>query len=192
MGEVSISVAILILSNKLGVADGSRFVKVVEHKGKEKKKKSAGSVHTVFVGNISKETTENELKDAFLEFGTIKRVSFAKDSAGAPRGFGHVEFDEAEGKESAIKMNRKVDLNGCSLTVRKATIGGSKNKKSGAKNKKKEKVSVGEKEDGEKKMKKRKRAGKGRFKGKGGEGGESSVRSGGDINRSDKKPRASA
>jgi RNA recognition motif-containing protein len=165
---------------------------VEEHKGKEKKmntKKKAGTVHTVFVGNIAKETTEQELKERFLEFGTIKRVSFAKDGEGVARGFGHVEFDDAAGKEAALKMSRQVDLHGCQLSVRKATVGGSKNKKSGDK---KGKSGAGAEAEGDKKKMKRKRAGKGRFKGRPSQaGGEGAATGEAGSNRSSKKMRTS-
>ena len=114
----------------------------------------------------------------FQETGAVKRVSIAKDGAGLSRGFGHVEFKDAASKEAILKMSRRITLNGNSLNIRKATVGGSKNKRP--------KGSSGATDTSGKK-KKRKRAGKGRYKGSKGEGGDGSNRA--PVDSAKKKPR---
>ncbi len=75
----------------------------------------------LYVGNVSFETTESDLRDAFEQFGTITEVHIASDRyTGRPRGFAFVTFSsEAESKAAAEKLNG-VALNGRQLTVNEA------------------------------------------------------------------------
>ena len=60
---------------------------------------------TLFVGNLSYNTTEEGLYDFFLGCGNIKTIRLAKDPEGNVRGFAHVEFHSPEEAESAMKLN---------------------------------------------------------------------------------------
>jgi RNA recognition motif-containing protein len=79
----------------------------------------------LYVGNISFETTEVDLREAFEQFGTVTEVHIASDRfTGRPRGFAFVTFStEAESKLAAEKLNG-VDLNGRQLTVNEARAAG--------------------------------------------------------------------
>ena len=75
----------------------------------------------LYVGNLSFQTTETALRDAFGQFGSVTDVYLATDRmTGRPRGFAFVTFSTAdESKLAAEKMNG-VDLDGRQITVNEA------------------------------------------------------------------------
>lgn len=75
----------------------------------------------LYVGNMSFETTEANLREAFEPFGAVTDVHLASDRyTGRPRGFAFVTFStEEESKLAAAKLNG-ADLNGRQLTVNPA------------------------------------------------------------------------
>ncbi len=75
----------------------------------------------LYVGNLSFNTTEDALRSAFEQFGTLTDVHIANDrETGRPRGFGFVTFStEEESKLAAERMNG-VQLDGRALTVNEA------------------------------------------------------------------------
>jgi RNA recognition motif-containing protein len=75
----------------------------------------------IYVGNISRDASEADLREAFAAFGAIQSVSIIKDKySGESRGFGFVEMPNKEEAEKALaEMNGK-DLKGRSLTVNEA------------------------------------------------------------------------
>ena len=75
----------------------------------------------IYVGNLSHDLTEDELRAAFEAFGTVESVNVLKDRfTGEPRGFGFVEMpSEEEGKAAIEGMNGK-DLKGREVNVDQA------------------------------------------------------------------------
>lgn len=75
----------------------------------------------LYVGNMSFQTTEADLRDAFSQFGTVTDIYIASDRmTGRPRGFAFITFGtEEESKLAASKMNG-VDMGGRALTVNEA------------------------------------------------------------------------
>lgn len=75
----------------------------------------------LYVGNLSFTTTEDDLREAFGQFGTITEVQIASDRiTGRPRGFAFVTFaTEQESAVAAEKMNG-IDLAGRQITVNAA------------------------------------------------------------------------
>lgn len=72
----------------------------------------------IYVGNLSRDLTESELKEAFEAFGTVNSASIIKDRyTGDSRGFGFVEMPNQEEAQAAINA-----LNGKSLKGRTATV----------------------------------------------------------------------
>jgi RNA recognition motif-containing protein len=75
----------------------------------------------IYVGNISRDVTEAELKEAFAAFGAVTSASIIKDKySGESRGFGFVEMpNKDEGDKAIAGLNGK-DLKGRRLTVNEA------------------------------------------------------------------------
>ena len=75
----------------------------------------------IFVGNLSFNASEADVRALFEEFGTVNRVSIATDrETGQQRGFGFVEMGvDAEGQR-AIEVLSGRELNGRALTVNEA------------------------------------------------------------------------
>jgi cold-inducible RNA-binding protein len=72
----------------------------------------------LFVGNLSFNTTENDLQDAFSAHGTVMEANLIVDRAsGRPRGFGFVTMESQEAAQSAINA-----LNGARLGDRNITV----------------------------------------------------------------------
>lgn len=75
----------------------------------------------IFVGNLSFQTTQDELQAAFAAYGAVERVSIVTDrDSGQPRGFGFVEMSERSAAESAISQLNGKDMNGRALNVNEA------------------------------------------------------------------------
>ena len=73
----------------------------------------------LYVGNLSFETTETELKELFSQSGPVDTVRIITDrDTGRSKGFGFVEM--ADGGDKAIAEINGKDLNGRSLTVNEA------------------------------------------------------------------------
>jgi len=72
----------------------------------------------LFVGNLSFETTENDLQDAFAAFGTVTETNLMMDRmTNRPRGFAFVTMSTAEEAEKAIAGMNGRDLSGRAVTV---------------------------------------------------------------------------
>ena len=77
-------------------------------------------VKNIYVGNLPWSSTEDEVRDAFAQFGTVNSVKLISDrDTGRPRGFGFVEMD-AEGAEKAIQALNGSDMGGRSIKVNEA------------------------------------------------------------------------
>ncbi|TET16586.1 MAG: RNA-binding protein [Dehalococcoidia bacterium] len=63
----------------------------------------------IYVGNLSYEVTEEELRQEFLAFGEVESVSIITDKySGRPKGFGFVEMPSvAEGQAAITALNGK-------------------------------------------------------------------------------------
>lgn len=72
----------------------------------------------IYVGGLSLETTEDDLREAFVAFGEVASVKIVRDgTTGESRGFGFVTMpSEQEGKEAVNEMNGK-ELKGGTLKV---------------------------------------------------------------------------
>jgi len=75
----------------------------------------------IYVGNISRETNENEIKEAFEAFGQVSSVNIIKDKfSGDSRGFGFVEMPTASEAQNAIANLNGKQLSGRNLVVNEA------------------------------------------------------------------------
>jgi len=72
----------------------------------------------LFVGNLSFNTTENDLNDAFAAHGTVVEANLMMDRmSGRPRGFGFVTMSSPEEAQKAIEALNGAQLDGRALTV---------------------------------------------------------------------------
>ena len=75
----------------------------------------------LFVGNLSFNLTENDLQDAFAEFGTVTEVNVMMDRAtNRPRGFAFVTMSSKEEADKAVQGMNGKQLDGRALTVNEA------------------------------------------------------------------------
>ena len=75
----------------------------------------------LFVGNLSFNTTENDLQDLFAAHGTVISVDLIMDKfSGKSRGFAFVTMETKEGAQAAIQALNGKDLDGRDLTVNEA------------------------------------------------------------------------
>ena len=72
----------------------------------------------LFVGNLSFNTTENDLQDLFAAHGSVVEANLMMDrTSGRPRGFGFVTMSTSEEAEAAITALNGKSIDGRSLTV---------------------------------------------------------------------------
>src|SRR5215469_12915263 len=72
----------------------------------------------LFVGNLSFQTTENELNDAFAAHGTVTEANLMMDrTTNRSRGFAFVTMSTDEEAQNAIAAMNGTDLGGRSITV---------------------------------------------------------------------------
>ncbi len=75
----------------------------------------------IYIGNMSFNTTEDGLRTAFGQFGTLTDVYIANDrETGRPRGFAFVTFSSEQESKAAIEKMNGADLDGRQLTVNEA------------------------------------------------------------------------
>lgn len=75
----------------------------------------------IFVGNLSYQTTQEDLHAAFAQYGNVERVNIVTDrDTGQPRGFAFVEMTEKRDAENAIAQLNGAEMNGRAINVNEA------------------------------------------------------------------------
>jgi len=75
----------------------------------------------IYVGNLSSEVTEEDLRLAFESFGQVESANIIKDKfSGQSKGFGFVEMSSKAEAQSAIEGLNGKDLKGNTLNVNEA------------------------------------------------------------------------
>jgi len=75
----------------------------------------------IYVGNLSREVTEEDLRQAFEAFGQVGTATVIKDRfSGESRGFGFVDMPDKTEAQSAIAGLNGKDLKGRTLNVNEA------------------------------------------------------------------------
>jgi RNA recognition motif-containing protein len=75
----------------------------------------------IYVGNLSYTTSEQSLRDAFEQYGTVDEVSLVTErDTGRSRGFAFVEMGNQEEARQAITALHETELDGRVLTVNEA------------------------------------------------------------------------
>ena len=78
-------------------------------------------VKNIFVGNLSFNTSEDELRQAFEAYGQVDRVSILTDrDTGRSRGFGFVEMASDEDGDKAIAALNGKQVGGRTINVNEA------------------------------------------------------------------------
>jgi RNA recognition motif-containing protein len=75
----------------------------------------------IYVGNLSYDVKEDDLRQAFESFGDVYSVNIIKDRyTGRPKGFGFVEMPVEDEAKAAIKGINGTTLNGREIRVNEA------------------------------------------------------------------------
>jgi cold-inducible RNA-binding protein len=75
----------------------------------------------LYVGNLSFQTSSDDLQQLFAQVGTVESATVVEDrDTGRSRGFGFVEMASKEEGQKAIEEFNGKDLNGRNLTVNEA------------------------------------------------------------------------
>ncbi len=73
---------------------------------------------SLYVGNLEWNTTDNELEELFVPFGTVISAQIIKDhSTGKSKGFGFVKLEGEESAEKALLELQGVELRGRTLKI---------------------------------------------------------------------------
>jgi RNA recognition motif-containing protein len=85
------------------------------------KSQRSKSQMNIFVGNLSFQTSQDELHAAFAQYGNVERVNIVTDrDTGQPRGFAFVEMTDQREAETAISQLNGAELNGRAMNVNEA------------------------------------------------------------------------
>ena len=75
----------------------------------------------IYVGNLSFDATEDQVRSMFEAYGPVDRVSIITDrDSGQPRGFAFVEVSDDESADKAMEALNGTNLGGRNLTVNEA------------------------------------------------------------------------
>ena len=75
----------------------------------------------IYVGNLPYSVTEDDLQQAFSQFGEVASVSLITDKfSGQSKGFGFVEMPNNSEADTAIKAMNESDLKGRNIKVNQA------------------------------------------------------------------------
>ncbi|MFC1732878.1 RNA recognition motif domain-containing protein [candidate division KSB1 bacterium] len=75
----------------------------------------------LFVGGIAYKTSEDALREAFAQAGTVESATIIMDRmSGRSKGFGFVEMATDEEAQAAIEMWNEKELDGRTVTVNEA------------------------------------------------------------------------
>ena len=75
----------------------------------------------IYVGNLARQTTEEDLQKAFEACGAVRSVNIIKDRfSGESRGFGFVEMPASQEAQKAIDEVNGTDLMGRTISVNQA------------------------------------------------------------------------
>ena len=78
--------------------------------------------NTLFIGNLSFDSTNDSIHEAFSAFGEISRVSLPTDrESGNPKGFGYVDFNTVDEAKAALESMNGTEVDGRSIRVDYAT-----------------------------------------------------------------------
>ena len=75
----------------------------------------------IYVGNLPYNTAEDDLRQAFEQYGQVTKVNIIKDKfSGESRGFGFVEMANDDEAQAALEALNGADMGGRKLNVNEA------------------------------------------------------------------------
>lgn len=74
----------------------------------------------IHVGNLSPDTTEDDLRNLFSKFGKVISVNIIKYSSNLSKGYGFIDMPASAEAQEAIKKLKTVDVKGKSILVSEA------------------------------------------------------------------------
>ena len=86
----------------------------------------------IYVGNLSYDATEDQVRSMFEQYGAVDRVSIVTDrDTGQPRGFAFVEMTDDDAAGKAMDALNGTNLGGRNLTVNEARPKGDRPRRDG-------------------------------------------------------------
>ncbi|MEO0456086.1 MAG: RNA-binding protein [Cyanobacteria bacterium P01_A01_bin.114] len=86
---------------------------------------------TIYIGNLSFQATEDDIRDVFVEYGEVVRITLPIDrETGKPRGFAFIDMKEDAHEDHAISELDGAEWLGRDLRVNKAKPKGSETPRS--------------------------------------------------------------
>jgi cold-inducible RNA-binding protein len=86
----------------------------------------------IYVGNLSYDATEDQVRSMFEQYGPVDRVSIVTDrDTGQPRGFAFVEMSDDDAASKAMDGLNGTNLSGRNLTVNEARPKGDRPRRDG-------------------------------------------------------------
>jgi len=87
---------------------------------------------SIYVGNFSYSTKEEDLLSLFCQYGTVSRVVVCTDrETGVSRGFGFIDFESAQDAQYAITQLHLTEFQGRRLTVSEARVNVARGRRGG-------------------------------------------------------------
>ncbi|ASQ89622.1 RNA-binding protein [Prosthecochloris sp. GSB1] len=75
----------------------------------------------IYIGNLPYSVTDDDLRDAFAQFGQVDRANIIIDKfTGRSKGFGFIEMPDASEAETAIESMNDTDFKGRTIKVNEA------------------------------------------------------------------------
>ena len=91
------------------------------YKGPDCRPERKGNKMNIYVGNLSRDVTDDDLRQAFEAFGEVSSINIIKDRfSGESRGFGFVEMPSNTEAEAAIEAMNEQDMKGRAINVNEA------------------------------------------------------------------------
>ncbi len=94
---------------------------VIGVRSTERHTKSEDPMKNIYVGNLTFDATEDQVRGLFEAYGPVDKVSIVTDrDTGQPRGFAFVEMTDDESAGKAMEALNGTNLGGRNLTVNEA------------------------------------------------------------------------
>lgn len=76
---------------------------------------------SIYVGNLAYTATEDDLREAFAQYGNVSKVNIVMDrETGRPRGFAFIEMPDGREAATAIQEMNLKEISGRAITVNEA------------------------------------------------------------------------